>query len=145
MIIARAIASRPCRPSVRPLWPDVSEPRHLSRRAGFAVALGLLPISNHHHDATSKPAQRRPAKPPGIGRDACRHCGSTRLGADSKPGALKLPQDTVASQVEQWVGRHAAAIDYQFKHQAQVVDGLLNAIGEVKANISKLAGQSAKN
>ena len=65
-----------------------------------------------------------------------RHAGAVveRSGSESD-AYLKLPQDTVASQIEQWVGRHAAAIDYQFKHQAKVVDGLLNAIGEVKANI----------
>lgn len=66
-----------------------------------------------------------------------RHAGASveRSGSESD-AYLKLPQDTVASQVEQWVGRHAAAIDYQFKHQAQVVEALLNASGEVKASIS---------
>ena len=75
-----------------------------------------------------------------------RHAGAVveRSGSESD-AYLKLPQDTVASQVEQWVGRHAATIDYQFKQQAQVVDNLLDAIGEVKANIGKLTGQSAKD
>ena len=75
-----------------------------------------------------------------------RHAGAVveRSGSESD-ATLKLPQDTVASQVEQWVERHAAAIDYQFKQQAQVVDELLDAIGEVKANIGKLTGQSAKD
>lgn len=75
-----------------------------------------------------------------------RHAGAVveRSGSESD-AYLKLPQDTVASQVEQWVGRHAAAIDYQFKQQAQVVDELLDAIGEVKANIGKLTGQSTKD
>ena len=68
-----------------------------------------------------------------------RHAGAVveRSGTESD-AYLKLPQDTVASQVEQWVERHAAAIDYQFKHQAQVVDDLLDAIGEVKANLGVL-------
>ena len=75
-----------------------------------------------------------------------RHAGAVveRSGSESD-ATLKLPQDTVASQVEQWVERHAAAIDYQFKQQAQVVDELLDAIAEVKANIGKLTGQSAKD
>ena len=75
-----------------------------------------------------------------------RHAGAVveRSGSESD-AYLKLPQDTVASQVEQWVERHAAAIDFQFKQQAQVVDELLDAIGEVKANIGKLTGQSAKD
>ena len=75
-----------------------------------------------------------------------RHAGAVveRSGSESD-AYLKLPQDTVASQVEQWVGRHAADIDYQFKQQAQVVDELLDAIGEVKTHIGKLTGQSAKD
>jgi hypothetical protein len=75
-----------------------------------------------------------------------RHAGATveRSGTESD-AFLKLPQDTVASQVEQWVGQQAAALDYQFKQQAQVVDGLIDAIGEVKAQIGKLSGQSAKD
>lgn len=75
-----------------------------------------------------------------------RHAGAVveRSGTESD-AYLKLPQDTVASQVEQWVGRHAATLDYQLKQQAQVVDGLLDAIGEVKANIGKMTGQSAKD
>ena len=74
-----------------------------------------------------------------------RHAGAVveRSGSESD-AYLKLPQDTVASQVEQWVGRHAATLDYQFKQRAQVVDGLLDALGEVKANIGRLTGQSAK-
>ena len=67
-----------------------------------------------------------------------------RSGSESD-AYLKLPQDTVASQVEQWVGRHAADIDFQIKQQAQAVDGLLDAIGEIKAHIGKLTGQSAKD
>ena len=75
-----------------------------------------------------------------------RHAGAVveRSGSESD-AYLKLPQDTVASQVEQWVGRHAAAIDYRFKQQAQVADELLDAIGEVKTPIGKLTGPSAKD
>lgn len=75
-----------------------------------------------------------------------RHAGAVVERSGSETDAyLKLPQDTVASQVEQWVGRQAAAIDYQFKQQAQVVDELLDTLGEVKAHIGKLAGHSAKD
>ena len=75
-----------------------------------------------------------------------RHAGAVVERAGSESDAyLKLPQDTVASQVEQWVGRHAADIDFQIKQQAQAVDGLLDAIGEIKTHISKLTGQSAKD
>ena len=75
-----------------------------------------------------------------------RHAGAVveRSGSESD-AYLKLPHDTVASHVEQWVGRQAAAIDYQYKQQAQVVDELFVAIGEVKANIGKLTGQPTKD
>ena len=75
-----------------------------------------------------------------------RHAGAVveRSGSESD-AYLKLPQNTVASQVEQWVGRHAAAIDYQIKQQAHVVDELLDAIGEVKTHIGKLTGLCAKD
>ena len=75
-----------------------------------------------------------------------RHAGAVveRSGSESD-AFLKLPQNTVASQVEQWVGRHAADIDYQIKQQSQVVDGLLDAIGEVTTQIGKLTGPSAKD
>ena len=57
-----------------------------------------------------------------------RHAGAVveRSGSESD-AYLKLPEDTVASQVEQWVGQQAAAMDYRFKHQAQWVDGFLGA------------------
>lgn len=50
---------------------------------------------------------------------------------------LKLPQDTMASQLEQWVGEGAAAIDYRLKQQSRLVDNLVDAIGEVRAGVSK--------
>jgi ribosomal protein S18 acetylase RimI-like enzyme len=58
---------------------------------------------------------------------------------------LKLPQDTLASQVEQWVGDGAAEIDYRLKQQARLVDNLLDAIGEVKAGIGSHTGRAAKD
>ena len=58
---------------------------------------------------------------------------------------LRLPQDTVASQVEQWVGRQAAAIDYQLKQKAQVVEHWRDAIGEVRKHLGDLPGGAAKD
>lgn len=67
-----------------------------------------------------------------------------RSGSESD-AYLKLPEDTLASQVEQWVGQHAASIDYQLKQQAHAMDGFLDAIGEVKANLGKLPGGTTKD
>ena len=67
-----------------------------------------------------------------------------RAGSESD-AYLRLPEDTIASQVEQWVGQRAAALDYQLKQQAQVVDQLLDAIGEVTHKVSKTTGQTAKD
>ena len=50
---------------------------------------------------------------------------------------LKLPHDTLASKVEQWVGQGAAEIDYCIKQQAHAVDSLIDAIGEVRLGLSK--------
>ena len=58
---------------------------------------------------------------------------------------LKLPQDTLASKMEQWVGDGAAEIDYRLKQQAHIVDSLLEVIGEVKAGISGHIGRAAKD
>lgn len=59
-----------------------------------------------------------------------------RAGGESD-AYLKLPPETLASQVEQFIGEGAAAIDYQFKQQARMVDGLIDALAEVKAGIGK--------
>lgn len=75
-----------------------------------------------------------------------RHAGALveRSGSESD-AYLKLPEDTLASQVEQWVGQHAASIDYQLKQHAHAVDGLLDAISDVKANLGKFPGGTAKD
>lgn len=59
-----------------------------------------------------------------------------RDGSESE-AYLRLPPDTLASQVEQWVGEGAAAIDYQMKQGARTVDALFNAIAEVKAGVGR--------
>ncbi len=75
-----------------------------------------------------------------------RHAGAVVVRSGSESDAyLKLPHDTVASQVEQWVVRQAAAIDYQFKQQAQVAGELLDALGEVKAHLGSFTGQPSKD
>lgn len=64
-----------------------------------------------------------------------------RDGSESE-AFLKLPHDTLASRVEQWVGEGAAALDYGLKQQSALVDGLIEAIGEVRQG---LAGRAAKD
>ena len=58
---------------------------------------------------------------------------------------LKLPQDTLASKVEQWVGDGAAELDYRLKQQAHRMDTLIDAIGEVKATLGKNNSPAAKD
>lgn len=58
---------------------------------------------------------------------------------------LTLPRDTLASQVEQWVGDGAAEIDYRLKQHSQLVGSLIDAIGEVRTGVGKLTGQAAKD
>ena len=64
-----------------------------------------------------------------------------RDGSESE-AFLKLPPDTLASRMEQWVGEGAAALDYRLKQQGQLVDNLIGAIGEVRQG---LAGRAAKD
>ena len=64
-----------------------------------------------------------------------------RDGSESE-AFLKLPHDTLASRMEQWVGEGAAALDYSLKQQSALVDGLIDAIGEVRQG---LAGRAAKD
>jgi RimJ/RimL family protein N-acetyltransferase len=58
---------------------------------------------------------------------------------------LKLPHDTLASKVEQWVGDGAAELDYRLKQQAHLMDTLIDAIGDVRANIGKSNSHAAKD
>jgi RimJ/RimL family protein N-acetyltransferase len=58
---------------------------------------------------------------------------------------LKLPHDTLASKVEQWVGDGAAELDYRLKQQAHMMDTLIDAIGDVRAQIGKSNGSAAKD
>ena len=75
-----------------------------------------------------------------------RKAGATVQRAGSESDAyLQLPQDTLASKVEQWVGEGAAEIDYRLKQQAHLVDSLVEAISEAKAGIGKSVRPAEKD
>ncbi|HYE71243.1 MAG TPA: GNAT family N-acetyltransferase [Aquabacterium sp.] len=65
-----------------------------------------------------------------------------RAGSESD-AYLKLPPETLASQMEQFVGESAAALDYQLKQQARMVDAFMDALAEVRGGIGR--GGSAKD
>ncbi len=48
---------------------------------------------------------------------------------------LKLPPDTLASHVEQVISEGAAALDYQLKSQALMIDAVANVIADVRHNL----------
>ena len=67
-----------------------------------------------------------------------RRAGATVERAGSESDAyLKLPPETLASQVEQFVGESAAALDYQLKQQARRVDAFMDALAEVRAGVGR--------
>lgn len=65
-----------------------------------------------------------------------------RVGTDSQ-AVLKLPPDDMASHVSEIVEDGAAEIDYRIKAQARRIDGLLDAIADVKAGVSSQSGHTA--
>lgn len=67
-----------------------------------------------------------------------RHAGATveRDGSESEAW-LRLPPDTFASHVEQAFEDHVAEFDYQIKLHTSRMQAVLDAISEVKTNISK--------
>jgi len=67
-----------------------------------------------------------------------------RDGSESE-AYLKLPQDTLASRMEQWLGDGAAELDYRLKQQSRVVDGFIDAIGELRQGLAGQQGQTAKD
>lgn len=72
-----------------------------------------------------------------------RKAGATVERAGSESDAfLRLPPETLASHMEALVGEGAAALDYQFKQQARIVDALFGAIAEVRDGASKTGGQA---
>jgi GNAT superfamily N-acetyltransferase len=56
---------------------------------------------------------------------------------------LRLPPDTVGSQVEQAFERHLGELDFQLKRQARVLSGFVDSVAEVKAHF-EAAGRAAK-
>ncbi|WP_119353943.1 GNAT family N-acetyltransferase [Azohydromonas sediminis] len=72
-----------------------------------------------------------------------RNAGATidRAGTDSE-ARLRLPPDDVASHVSEIVEGSAAEIDYRLKAQARRLDGLIDAIADVKAMIGSRSGQA---
>lgn len=67
-----------------------------------------------------------------------------RDGSESE-AFLKLPQETLASRMEQWVGEGAAELDYRLKQQARLVDDLIDTIDEVRQGVSGRSGRAAKD
>jgi GNAT superfamily N-acetyltransferase len=70
-----------------------------------------------------------------------RRAGATveRDGSESQAW-LKLPPDSLASQVEELVGTHAAELNYRFKQQARRLDDLLDAVGVLRTQRGRDAG-----
>jgi GNAT superfamily N-acetyltransferase len=56
---------------------------------------------------------------------------------------LRLPPDTMGSQVEQALNRHLGELDFQFKRQAQVLSGFVDSVAELKAHFES-SGRAAK-
>lgn len=65
-----------------------------------------------------------------------------RAGGESD-AYVKLPPETLASQVEQLVGSGAAELDYRLKQQARAVRVLLGALDEVRQGVAK-SGQAGQ-
>ena len=65
-----------------------------------------------------------------------------RDGGDSE-ARLRLPPDTVSSQVEQALNRHLGELDFQFKRHAQVLTDFVDSVAEVKAHFDA-SGRAAK-
>jgi GNAT superfamily N-acetyltransferase len=59
-----------------------------------------------------------------------------RDGGESE-AVLKLPPDTLGSQVEELLGRQAAEFDYRLKRQVQRLEGLLDAIADVREAVGQ--------
>jgi hypothetical protein len=72
-----------------------------------------------------------------------RKAGATiaRDGGESQ-AHLRLPPDDLQSHVDELIGDQAAEIDYGFKVHARRLDGLLDAIDEVKNRFAQ-GGQAA--
>ena len=56
---------------------------------------------------------------------------------------LRLPPDTVGSQVEQALERHLGELDFQFKRQAQVLSDFVDSVSEIKTHFDS-TGRAGK-
>lgn len=70
-----------------------------------------------------------------------RNAGATvqREGGEAE-AVLKLPPETLGSQVEEMFGRQAAEFDYSLKRSARRLDGLLDMIADVRAGVGGSGG-----
>ena len=67
-----------------------------------------------------------------------RRAGATvhRDGPESE-AFLRMPPETLASHVEQFVADGAAALDYRFKKQARMVSAVVDAINEIRDGVRR--------
>jgi ribosomal protein S18 acetylase RimI-like enzyme len=74
-----------------------------------------------------------------------RSAGATieRDGSESQ-ARLRLPADDLLSHVDELVEGQAAELDYRFKVHARRVDGLLEAIDEVKSRFARAGGAASE-
>ena len=74
-----------------------------------------------------------------------RNAGATieRDGSESQ-ARLRLPVDDLLSHVDELVEGQAAELDYRFKVHARRVDGLLEAIDEVKSRFARTGGAASE-
>ncbi|MGA0609862.1 GNAT family N-acetyltransferase [Caldimonas sp. KR1-144] len=73
-----------------------------------------------------------------------RSAGATveRDGGESQAW-LRLPPDTLASQIGEVVEAHAAEMNYQIKRNVRAIEDLLDTVGEVRDQISAKRGRAA--
>lgn len=73
-----------------------------------------------------------------------RNAGATveRDGGESEAW-LKLPPDTLASHVEELVETQAAELNYRFKEQAVRLEQLIEAVGDLRAQLGKVGGSAS--
>ena len=71
-----------------------------------------------------------------------RNAGATveRSGSESDAW-LRLPPDTFGSHVDEIVEQQAAELDYRLKQGARRIGGLLDALSDAKASLSKVASE----
>ncbi|GAP34518.1 GNAT family N-acetyltransferase [Piscinibacter sakaiensis] len=65
-----------------------------------------------------------------------------RDGAESEAW-LKLPPETIGSRFDEVLGLHAAELDFQFKVQAHRVNSFLEAVSEIRHQLSDTASKAA--